>query len=88
MNNSFTKTHYATVLIILLTLVGCAANRKVSNLPAQFKSHPSPYKIFSIGEWTDSKMVLTLLDSKGDYFIIIVPEINYLSRDQIYSFQD
>ncbi|WP_448698552.1 hypothetical protein ACFGVR_17040 [Mucilaginibacter sp. AW1-3] len=59
------------ILWLCLLFASCSTPQKaVVNNDEILNSYSKPFKIFSVGYWTDGYMVLTLTDAHNQYFTI------------------
>lgn len=59
------------ILLFFIVCASCAAvNRRIPDSQMILSEHPAPLKIFGIGRYSSSSMILTLVDSKSNYFTI------------------
>ena len=72
-------------VILLCFLYGCSAAKPIVTDSAVLRSHPKPIKIYGIGDWTPGYVVITLIDTKNQYFTIITQKNDRLHIGSIYS---
>lgn len=71
-------------LLLVFLLTSCATPKQLINNEAEFKKHPQPYHIFTIGNWQGEYIVLTLVDANKNYFIIKAIKNNSLKAGSVY----
>jgi hypothetical protein len=60
------------VLVFSLFLVGCSTEKSLVTDPSIIEAHPKPLRVYEIGYWGSSYMILNLVDAKSEHFIIRV----------------
>jgi hypothetical protein len=73
-----------TSFLLLLLMAGCTASRPRVADTTVFRNHPPPFKVFSVGRWSAGNEVLTLIDARNNYFIIITPRKQPLKKGDNY----
>jgi hypothetical protein len=75
-----------TLFFLLLLICACSVTKNVPppNNEIAFETHAKPIKIFGIGYYRTDLMILTLVDSKDQYFTIEAPFDNALRVGNVY----
>lgn len=66
-------------------LTACSPLRKDSAETNQFDKYKPPFRVFSVGQWANDKVVLTLTDSQGIYFTALVHNSAIIKKGQLYA---
>lgn len=60
------------IVVFSLFFFGCSTEKSLVTDPGIAQAHPKPLKVYEIGYWGSSYMILNLIDAKNEHFIIKV----------------
>ncbi|MDB5125133.1 MAG: hypothetical protein JWP94_3262 [Mucilaginibacter sp.] len=74
------------IILILFSflLIGCSTEKSLVTDSSIIEAHPKPLRIYEIGYWGSSYMILNLVDAKSGHFIIRVHRDDDLVTGAIY----
>lgn len=72
-------------LWLCMVITACSASQKIPNNEADLNAYSKPFKIFGVGYWNKSTMVLTLTDIHNQYFTIKIPLDTNLKVGLVYN---
>jgi hypothetical protein len=72
------------VILFSFFLFGCSTEKSLVTDPGIAQAHPKPLKIYEIGYWGPSYMILNLVDAKSEHFIVRVHRNDDLIVGAIY----
>ncbi|GAC1307076.1 MAG: hypothetical protein NVSMB24_18340 [Mucilaginibacter sp.] len=72
------------LLLFSLFLFGCSTEKSLVTDPGIIEAHPKPLKVYEIGYWGSSYMILNLVDAKSEHFIVRVHRNDNLGVGAVY----
>jgi hypothetical protein len=71
-------------LFFCCLLMACSASRQVVNNTTIYNKHPEPYYVYSVGRWNSDYVILTLIDSRNQFFDVKTGYTSTLKKGDVY----
>jgi hypothetical protein len=72
------------LLLFSFFLFGCSTEKSLITESSVINAHPKPFRVYEIGYWGSSYMILNLVDAKSEHFIVRVHRNDNLTIGAIY----
>jgi hypothetical protein len=72
------------LLLFPFFLFGCSTEKSLVTDTGIIETHPKPLRVYEIGYWGSSYMILNLIDAHSEHFIVRVTRNNDLVVGAIY----
>jgi hypothetical protein len=90
-NTQFKLAMKKLFLWFLLLFPACSVNKTTvvadhvdADRAAQLTSYTQPFKVFSVGRWSNQYMILTLTDANNKYVVVKTPRDTALKIGSVY----
>lgn len=72
------------VVLFSFFFFGCSTEKSLVTDPGVAQAHPKPLRVYEIGYWGSSYMILNLVDAKSEHFIVRVHRNDNLAVGAVY----
>jgi hypothetical protein len=72
------------LILFSFFLVGCSTEKSLVTDSSILEAHPKPLRVYEIGYWGSSYMILNLVDAKSEHFTVRIHRNDNLAVGAIY----